>query len=136
MQQEFLKFESQVSLLLKANVPITTIATTLKKPKQSIKNAIIRINKKKQRDPKLKRVRVGQISKLTKREERVINRDLLKDPKKENNSLLVKNKLEILKRLLQRFLREENYSINIVGKKALLNKDKAKKRLSFLKEIN
>ena len=74
--------------------------------------------------------------KLTKREERVINRDLLKDPKMENNSLLIKNKLKILKRSLQRFLRKENYSINITCKKALLNKDKAKKRLSFLKESN
>ena len=46
MQQEFSKFESQVSLLLKANVPTTTIATTLNKPKKSIKNAIERINKK------------------------------------------------------------------------------------------
>ena len=100
MQQEFLKFKSQVSLLLKANVPITTITTTLNKPQSSIKNTIKRINKKKQKDPKLKRVRVGWISKLTKREERVINRDLLKDPKKENNSLLVTNKLEILKRSL------------------------------------
>ena len=47
MQQEFSKFESQVSLLLKANIPITTIATTLNKSKKSIKNAIFRINKKK-----------------------------------------------------------------------------------------
>ena len=46
MQQEFSKFKSQVSLLLKSNVPITTIATTLNKAKKSIKNAIIRINKK------------------------------------------------------------------------------------------
>ena len=30
----------------------------------------------------------------------------------------------------------ENYSVNMACKKALLNKDKAKKRLSFLKESN
>ena len=134
MQQEFSKFKSQVSLLLKADVPITTIATTLNKPQKSIKNAIKRINKKIQKDPKLKRVRAGQIPKLTKREERVINRDLIKDPKKENNSLLVENRLVISKRSLQRFLRKENYSVNVACKKALLNKDKAKKRLSFSKE--
>ena len=63
MEQEFSKFESQVSLLLKADVPITTIATTLNKPYKSIQNAIKRINKKKQKDPKLKRVRAGRISK-------------------------------------------------------------------------
>ena len=38
--------------------------------------------------------------------------------------------------MLQRFLREENYSVNVASKKALLNKDKAKKRLSFSKESN
>ena len=59
MNQEYSKFESQVSLLLKANVPITTIATTLKKPRKSINNAILRINKKKQKDPILKRDRAG-----------------------------------------------------------------------------
>ena len=100
MQQEFSKFESQVSLLLKANIPIPTIDTTLNKPQSSIRNTIKRINKKKQKDPKLKRVKAGQILKLTKKKERVINRDLSKDPKKENNSLLGKNKLKILKRLL------------------------------------
>ena len=136
MEQQFSKFESQVSLLLRADVPITTISTTLKKSYKSIQNAIERINKKKQRDTKLERVKAGRISKLTKRDERVVNRDLSKNPKTENNSLLVENELEISKRSLQRFLRSENYSVNVAGKKALLNKDKAKKRLSFSKEIN
>ena len=52
----------------------------------------------------------------------------------EIDSLLVKNKLKILKRFLQRFLEKENYSINVACKKAILNKDKAKKRLSFAKK--
>ena len=136
MQEEFSKFESQVSVLLKAKVPITTIATTLNKPIKSIKNAIQRINKKTKEKNTLKRVKEGRVYKLTKREERVINRDLTKDPKKENSQLLVENDLNISKRSLQRFLRKENYSVNIASKKALLNKDKAKKRLCYAKDNN
>ena len=101
-----------------------------------MKNNIKRINKKQQQKLTLKRVREGRISKLTKREERVINRNLTKDPKKENNSLIVEDNIKISKRLLQRFLRRENYSVNVATKKPLLNKDKAKKRLGFLKESN
>ena len=48
----------------------------------------------------------------------------------------MENNIKISKKLLQRFLRKENYCINIATKKALLNKDKAKKRLGFLKESN
>ena len=44
MHQEFSKFESQVSLLLRANVAIITIPNTLKKTEISVKNAITRIN--------------------------------------------------------------------------------------------
>ena len=69
MNQEYSKFESQVSLLLKANVPITTIATTLNKPRKSINNAILRINKKKQKDSIFKRIKLGWVSKLKKKEE-------------------------------------------------------------------
>ena len=115
-------------------MPIATIATTLNKPRKSIINAILRIKKKKQKDLILKRVRAGRISKLTKKEERVINRDLIKDPKKTSKSLLVENKLNISKRSLQRFFKRENYSVNTARKKAILNKDKAKKRLIFSKE--
>ena len=136
MQPKFSKYESQVSLLLKANIPITTIATTLNKTELSVRNAKIRIQRKKQKHPLLKRVKAGRISKLTKREERVINRDLIKNPKDTNNSLLVENNLQISKRSLQRFLRKENYSVNIACKKAILNKEKAKKRLDFSKENN
>ena len=40
------KFESKVNLLYKANTPLSTISTILKKDYKSIKNAINRINKK------------------------------------------------------------------------------------------
>ena len=47
MPPEFSTYESQVSLLLKANVIITTIATTLNKSKLSVRNAKKRIQKNK-----------------------------------------------------------------------------------------
>ena len=100
MYPKFSKFKSQVSLLLKANVPIPTIATTLHKSKRSLYNAILRIIQKKQENTLLKRVKLGRVFKLTKKEERRIKRDLVKDPKKTRKSFIVKNKLNISKRSL------------------------------------
>ena len=48
----------------------------------------------------------------------------------------MENNLKVSKRSLQRFLRKENYSVNVATKKALLNKEKAKKRLNYSKENN
>ena len=93
--------ESKVDLLLEANTSISTISTTLKKPRESIYNTIKYINRKKKANNSiLNRVKKGRIDKLSPREKRAINRDLTRSPKKENKRLLFKNNLEISKRTL------------------------------------
>ena len=46
MATKLSNFENQVTLLLKANTPISTISTTLNKSKSSFYATISRINKK------------------------------------------------------------------------------------------
>ena len=126
--------ELKVNLLLEANTSISTISTILKKPRESIYNTIKRINRKKQANNSiLNRVKKGRIDKLSPREKRAINRDLTRSPKKENKRLLFENNLEISKRTLQRFLKEEDYSINVATKKQILNAKKAKNRNTYAK---
>jgi transposase len=127
--------EAQVNLLLKAKTPNSTISNILKKPLRSIENTIQRINKKnKDINLSIKRVRKGRVSKVTPRDKRVINRDLIKSPKKENKRLLLENSLPIKKRALQYLLKEEGYSVNISSKKPIINRENAKKRLIYAKE--
>ena len=103
MAPKLSKFESEVNRLLEASTPISTISTLFKISKISIYNTISRI-KKKNTKSSLKRASSGRIKKLSSREKRVINRDLTKQPKKSNSSLLAENNLKITKRTLQRFL--------------------------------
>lgn len=133
MAPKFSIFENQVSLLLEAKTSISTISTTLKKPIRSIYNAISRIKKKKE-EGSLKRVSRGRIEKLSSREKRILNRDLTRSPKKVNKRLLIENYLSVSNRTLQRFLKEEEYSIKKSSKKPYLNKEKARNRLNYSKE--
>ena len=133
MDPKFSNLESEVKLLLKAKTPISTIITTLKKPRRSIENTIQRI-KRKEKDFNITRVNKGRVSKITLRDKGVINRDLTRSPKKENKRLLLENNLKIKKRALQYLLKEEGYSVNISSKKPYINKEKAKKRLIYSKE--
>jgi len=135
MAPEFSNLELKVNLLLEANTSINIISKILKKSSKSIYNTIQRINKKKKLNyPILNRVKRGRIKKISPREKRVINRDLTRSPKKENKRLLLENNLDISKRTLQYFLKEEDYSVNISTKKRLLNDKKAKTRDIFAKE--
>jgi len=94
MAPEFLNLELKINLLLEANTSINIISKILKKSSKSIYNTIQCINKKKKLNyPILNRVKRGRIKKISPREKRVINRDLTKSPKMENN-------LDISKRTL------------------------------------
>lgn len=125
--------EEKVNFLLAASTSISTISTSLNKPIRSIYDAIYRIKKKKE-DFNIKRVSRGRIEKLSSRDKRAINRDLTRSPKKVNKRLLIENNLLITKRTLQRFLKKEDYNINISSKKPYINKEKAKNRLIYAKE--
>ena len=128
------KFEENIYLLYSNNIPLSTITTTLKKDYKSIKNALNRIRKKLSNPPPITRVIGGRINKLSFRTKRQLNRDLEKSPKKTNKRLLLENNISISIRGLQRFLKEEGYSINIANKKPVINKAKAKIRVSYCKE--
>jgi hypothetical protein len=135
MALKFSKLESEVYLLLKAKTPISTIISTLEKSRKTIENTIQRINKKEKEDYNIERVKVGRVTKTSTREKRVINRDLTRSPKKENKRLLVENNLKISTRTLQRVLKEEAYSTHVATKKPIINRDSAKKRLIYVKDI-
>ena len=147
MAPEFSKLEEKVEELYINNTPINTISNITKKPKSSIYNAIKRINRKKTSINKtslnLNKTKSGPIKKIQNREKRVINRELAKFPKIENKELLSLNDLNISKRTLQRFLKEENYHCNTSFKKPYLSKKAkkerylyAKKQLKNIKKIN
>ena len=128
------KFKSKVNLLYKANTPLSTISTILKKDYKSIKNAINRINKKISNTPTISRVKDRRITKLNSRAKRQLNRDLERSPKKTNKRLIFENNITISIRSLQRFIKEEGYTINIANKKPLINRKKAIIRVSYSKE--
>jgi len=101
MAPKFSNLELKVNLLLEANTSINIMSKILKKSSKSIYNTIQRINNKKKLNyPILNRVKRGKIKKISSREKRVINRDLTRSPKKENKRLLLKNNLDISKRML------------------------------------
>src|SRR5205814_5435825 len=106
----------------------------LKKDYRSIINAINRINKKISKTPTISRVKDGRITKLNSRAKRQLNRDLERSLKKTNKRLLFENNIKVSLRSLQRFIKEEGYTINIANKKPLINKKKAIKRVSYSKE--
>src|SRR3982751_2454561 len=134
MYENLSKFETQIYLLYLAKTPLSTITTLLKKDYKSIKNGLNRIRKKITNPPSIKNKDRGRISKINQRNKRQLNRDLIKRPKKTNKRLLLENNLSISIRGLQRFLKEEGYSINVANKKPLINKPKAIKRVSYCKE--
>src|SRR6185369_11386832 len=134
MQQNLSKFEEQVNLLLQAKTLPKVIATTLKKPLKSIYNSIARIKKKNNISYNPNSVKAGRVSKLSPREKRVINRDLLLSPKKTNKRILFENDLAISNRGLQRFIKEEGYYINVASEKPYINAKNAKLRVKYCKE--
>ena len=147
MAPKFSKLEEKVEELYTNNISISTISTILKKPKSSIYTAIRRIKDKKNNFNKtslnLNKTKSGPIKKVENRKKRVINRELAKFPKIENKELLSLNDLNISKRTLQRFLKEENYHCNTSFKKPYLSKKAkkerylyAKKQLKNIKKIN
>jgi len=101
MAPQFLNLELKVNLFLEANTSINIISTSLKKLLSSIYNNIKRIKiKKEAKNFILNKVKKGRIEKLKPRENRLLNRDLTRSPKKENKRLLFKNNLDISKRTL------------------------------------
>ena len=128
------KFESEVQLLLEANTTPNKIATILKKDIKSIYNSINRIKKKKdKKGEEIKRYK-GRPTKISKREKRVIKRDILRSLKKINKRLIIENNLGITKRSLQYFLKEEGATTNIAAKKPLISAKSAKLRVKYAKE--
>src|SRR5690242_12411955 len=100
MTPNLLKFESEVQLLLEANSTPNKIATILKRDIEAIYNTIKRIKKKNnKKEEKIKSYK-GRPRKVTKRERRVIKRDILRSPKKINRRLIVENNLGFTKRSL------------------------------------
>ena len=99
----------------------------------TIYNSITRIKKNSYLNSP-NRVKTGRIPKLNLREKRQINRDLLLSPKKSNKRLLFENTLGVSTRSLQRFLKEEGYSINIATKKPYITLKNAKLRVKYTKE--
>ena len=138
MAPKFSKLEEKVEELYTNNISISTILTILKKPKSSIYTAIRRIKDKKKNFNKnslnLNKTKSGPIKKVQNREKRVINRELAKFPKIENKELLLLNDLNISKRTLQRFLKEENYYYNTSFKKPYLLKKAKKERYLYAKK--
>ena len=128
MAPKFSKLEEKVEELYINNISFNTISNITKKPKSSIYNAIYRIKEKKQnkniKTLNLKKTQNKPIKKIQNREKRIINRDFIKNPKVQNNELLLINNLDISKRTLQRFLKEEGYSCNPSFKKPHLDKKK------------
>ncbi len=125
------KFESNVKLLLEANNKPNKIAILLKKDIKSIYNTINRISKKKEVRKEVKNIRNTRI---TKREKRVIKRDIIRSHKKINKRLIVENNLGFTKRSLQRVLKEVGATTNIATKKPLIKAKLAKLRLIYAKE--
>ena len=128
------KFESKVQLLLEANNAPTKIATILKKDIKLIYNSINRIKKKKdKKEEEIKRYK-GRPTKISKREKRVIKRDILRSLKKINKRLIIENNLGITKRSLQYVFKEEGATTNIASKKPIILAKSAKLRLKYAKE--
>ena len=135
MEPQLSEYEKKVNLLFQANTSIKNISFILNKSNKSISNTLYRIKKKNKLFNGLNKKQNQDKIKLFKREKRIINRDLIKSPKKTNKRILYENNINITKRSLQRYLREEKYSINICNKKPFLNKKKAKIRLEYAKKI-
>ena len=138
MASKYSKFKEKVNLLLEAKTSILEISSILKKPKSSIYNTIARIKKKKkdinQDSSILNTTQKGRPIRLSTREQKVLNRDLIKDSKATNTKLLLSNNLDISKSTLQRFLKKEGYYVYLAKKKAILNKKKASIRLLIAKQ--
>ena len=128
------KFESDVSLLLRANTLPKEIATILNKSIGSIYNIIKRVKTKRGIKENIKGDKKSRENKITKREKRVIKRDIIRSPKKINKRLIVENNLGVSIRSLQRVLKEEGASTNIATKKPLVLAKSAKLRLKYAKE--
>ena len=134
MAPKFSELETEISRLLNAKIAPKNIIITLNKSPKTIYDAIYRIKKKKKLKIQLERASKGRVSKTSTRAKRAINRDLTRSPKKQNKRLLVKNSLDISTRSLQRLLKDEGYSCNIVKKKSILNAFTAKNRLNCTKK--
>jgi len=134
MSLKLSKYEQEVLSLLLENYSISSISTTLDRPSSSISNTIKRIKRKNNTPLPTISPKLGPSFKITKRTKRAINRDLTRSPKKTNKRIIEDNSLDLSTRSLQRFLREENYSINTSKKKQLLNAKKAKNRFLYAKE--
>ena len=134
MTQNLLKFESEVQLLLEANTLPSSIATILKRDINSIYNTIKRIKRKNSIKVEEKISYKGRPTKITKREKRVIKRDIIRSPKKINKRLIVENNLGFTKRSLQRVLKEEGVTTNIATKKPLILAKLAKLWVIYAKE--
>ena len=100
MTPNLLKFESKVQLLLEANNAPNKIATILKRDLDAIYNAIKRIKKKNIKIVEEKKSYKERPRKISKREKRVIKRDILRSLKKINKRLIIENNLGITRRSL------------------------------------
>lgn len=127
--------ETEVNLLLLANLPYDEIATTLNRSYLSIKNTASRIRKKKSLGEALEGRKRGRKSVLNPRIKRAIKRDIIRSPKEQNSRILLENDLSISRSTLQRQLKEEGFTINIASKKAYISKKAASTRLKYAKEM-
>ena len=134
MTPNLLKFKSEVQLLLEANNAPNKIATILKRDLDAIYNAIKRIKRKNIKTVEEKKSYKGRPRKISKREKRVIKRNILRSPKKINKRLIIENNLGITKRSLQYFFKEEGATTNIASKKPIILAKSSKLRLKYAKE--
>ena len=133
MSTKLSTFEKDINTLYLQNKSISSISTTLEKSSRSITNTLYRIKQKNKASLPTLQPKLGRPIKITKRIKTIINRDLIRSPKKTNKRILEENSLDLSTRSLQRLLREENYSINTSKKKPLLNGKKATNRLVYAK---
>ena len=107
MTSFFSKFESEVQLLFSSNTSILEISNILDYSRRSIYNTLYRIKKKEKTFSNKKELDLGRPKKITLRIKRVINRDIIKNLKKTNKSILLDNNIDLSKRSLQNLLKEQ-----------------------------
>ena len=134
IDQKFSKFETQIKAFLDANTPIINIINYFKKNPRSIYNAIYRVKKKIKNISQQERASSGRYPKLSSRDIRAINRDITRSPRKTKKRILQENNLKVSISTIKRVLKDQGWVINISKKKQILDKEKAKKRLYYVKK--
>ena len=127
-------FEKQVDFLSSTIPTPAESAKIIKKSGLSIRNCLKRIKKKKGNILQEGAKKQGRKKTIKPRTQRQLKRHITGNAKTTNQELLKENSVEVLKRTIQRFLKEEGYSRNVAKKVLIISEKASKERLRFAKE--